>query len=161
MQKIGQCIWLDGQAEEASKFYASVFKNTKVLSVSHYDKASAKVSGQPEGSVLTVEMEIEGQNFTLLNGGPLFKLTEAISFVINCETQEEIDHYWTRLSAHKESEQCGWLKDKFGVSWQVVPSIMGALMSEQNPKKSQAVMAAMLRMHKLDIAKLQEVYDNA
>lgn len=159
MQKISNCLWFNNQAEEAAQFYVSVFGgNSKVGTVLHYDEASAEVSGQPAGSVLTVAFTLHGQDFMALNGGPLFKFTEAISLVVNCDTQEEVDHYWNALSAVPASEQCGWLKDKFGVSWQIVPTVMEKLLSGDSAK-SQRAMKAMLDMKKLDIAKLQEAYD--
>lgn len=157
MQKIVPCLWFDTRAEEAAAFYASIFKQSKIMQVTRYDKASAEASGRPEGSVLTVEFEIEGQPFTALNGGPLFKFSEAISFVVNCETQEEIDHYWERLSegGDERAQQCGWLKDKYGVSWQIVPTILYALLEDPDKAKAGRVMAAMLRMKKLEIEPLR------
>lgn len=149
MQKVSPFLWFDSQAEEAAKFYVSVFKSSKLGNIVRYDAASAKAGNRPEGSALTVSFELEGVDFTALNGGPLYKFTPAISFVITCEDQAEIDHYWDELSAVPEAEQCGWLVDKFGVSWQVVPKDMGKLIS--NP----AGMQAMLKMKKLVIAELQ------
>lgn len=151
MQKITPFLWFDDQAEEAATFYTSVFKNSKIVNVSRYDAESAKVSGRPEGSAMVVEFEIEGQPFNALNGGPQFKFTEAISFVIHCVDQEEVDYYWDKLSEGGDpaSQQCGWLKDKYGVSWQVVPNALGELI--KNPK----AMQAMLQMKKLDIAQLE------
>src|SRR6266404_8939705 len=144
MQKISPFLWFDSQAEEAANFYVSVFKNSKIGTVTSYDAAAAKAGGQPEGSVLTVSFMLEGQDFTALNGGPIFKFTEAISFVITCENQAEIDYYWGKLSAVPEAEQCGWLKDKYGVSWQVVPKNLDKLIS------TPAGMQAMLKMKKLN-----------
>ena len=149
MQKISPFLWFDDNAEEAVKFYTSIFKNSRLGHVSRYDAAAAKASGRPEGSVLTISFQLEGQDFTALNGGPVFKFTEAISFSVVCEDQAEIDHYWEKLSAHPESEQCGWLKDKFGVSWQIVPKNLDKLIS------SPAGMQAMLKMKKFDIAQLE------
>jgi predicted 3-demethylubiquinone-9 3-methyltransferase (glyoxalase superfamily) len=149
MQKISSMLWFDTQAEEAAEFYTSVFKKSKMGRVMRYDAASAKASGQPEGSVLTVGFQIEGVDFTALNGGPIFKFTEAISFVVICEDQAEIDYYWDKLSAVPESEQCGWLKDKFGVSWQVVPKDMDSLI------KSPKAMEAMMQMKKINIEELR------
>lgn len=149
MQKISPFLWFDDQAEEAANFYVSVFKNSKVGNTMRYDAASAKASGRPEGSVLTVSFQLEGQDFTALNGGPVFKFTEAISFVITCEDQEEIDYYWEKLSAVPQFEQCGWCKDKYGVSWQVVPKDLDELIG------SPAGMAAMLKMKKLNIDELK------
>lgn len=159
MQKITPFLWFDTQAEEAANFYVATFKNSKLGNVARYDEASAKVSGRPPGSVMTIEFEIEGQTFTALNGGPIFKFTPAISFVVNCETQEEVDHLWSALSAVKEAEQCGWLQDKYGVSWQIVPTILSKLVSDPDPKKSQRVIQAMLQMKKLDIVELQKAYN--
>jgi len=149
MQKISPFLWFDDQAEEAVNFYTSIFKNSKVGHVSRYDAASAKASGRPEGSVLTVSFQLEGQDFTALNGGPIFKFSEAISFSVACKDQEEIDYYWEKLSAVPESEQCGWLKDKYGLSWQIVPENMDELI------KSPAAMAAMLKMKKINIDELK------
>lgn len=159
MQKITPFIWLNNNAEEAMNFYTSVFKNSRILNVSRSGKEGAAVSGRPEGSVMVASIELEGQRFDLINGGPEFKLTEAISFVINCEDQAEVDHYWDKLTEGGQEVQCGWLKDKFGLSWQVTPTIMGKLMSDPDKAKSGRVMAAMLTMKKIDIAKLQEAYD--
>ncbi|MBI5906709.1 VOC family protein [Candidatus Saccharibacteria bacterium] len=150
MQKISPFLWFDSQAEEAANFYTSVFKNSKVGHISRYDAASAKASGQPEDSVLTVSFQLEGQDFTALNGGPLFKFSEAISFSVECKDQAEIDYYWGKLSARPESEQCGWLKDKFGLSWQIVPKNMDALI------KSPKAMQALMQMKKIVIADLQK-----
>ena len=157
MQKITSCLWFDTKAEEAAAFYVSIFKQSKIMRVTRYDQASAEVSGRPEGSVLTVEFEIEGQPFTALNGGPLFKFTEAVSFVVNCETQAEVDHYWEKLSegGDERAQQCGWLKDKYGVSWQIVPTILATLLADADKAKAGRVMAAMLRMKKLEIEPLR------
>ena len=157
MQKITSCLWFDTKAEEAAAFYVSIFKQSKIMQVTRYDQASAEVSGRPEGSVLTVEFEIEGQPFTALNGGPLFKFTEAVSFVVNCETQAEVDHYWEKLSegGDERAQQCGWLKDKYGVSWQIVPTILATLLADADKAKAGRVMAAMLRMKKLEIEPLR------
>jgi predicted 3-demethylubiquinone-9 3-methyltransferase (glyoxalase superfamily) len=157
MQKIVPCLWFNNNAEEAVKLYTSLFKDSKILNTSRYDEESAKVSGQSAGSVLTVEFELEGQKFTALNGGPLFKFTEAISFQVFCKTQKEIDELWEKLTAHGgEESQCGWLKDKFGLSWQIVPTILGELLSDPDKAKASRAMHAMLQMKKLDIAKLEE-----
>src|SRR5258708_4173311 len=150
MQKISPFLWFDSEAEQAAKFYTSVFKNSKMGETLRYDEASAKVSGQPEGSVLTVEFELEGVKFTALNGGPQFKMTQAISFVILCDTQEEIDYYWEKLSEGGEAGQCGWINhDKFGVTWQVVPTGFQELI------KTPGGMKAMMSMTKFDIAALK------
>jgi predicted 3-demethylubiquinone-9 3-methyltransferase (glyoxalase superfamily) len=152
MEKITTCLWFDGKAEEAAKFYTSVFKNSKMGFVSKYDEDAAKASGQPAGSVMTVTFELEGRNFMGLNGGPAFKFTEAISLMVNCDTQEEVDYYWDKLtSGGGEESMCGWLKDKYGLSWQIVPSDLEKLMSSKEPGKPQRVMAEVLKMKKLDI----------
>ena len=158
MQKITPFLWFDHQAEEAAKFYTSIFKNSEAGKIARYGEEASKISksGRPPGSVLTVEFEIEGQKFVALNGGPLFKFNESISFVVNCETQEEVDYFWKKLTADGGQEsQCGWVKDKFGVSWQVVPTILPELLSDKDAAKSERVMKAMLQMVKLDIGKLK------
>lgn len=159
-QKITPCLWYDGNAQDAASFYASVFKGSEIGKTMKYDEASAKGSGQPEGSVLVVEFEIAGQKFVGLNGGPHFKFNEAISFMIDCRDQPEVDYYWSKLTADGgEESQCGWLKDKFGLSWQVVPSVMNDLLMGPDPEGSKRAMAAMMTMKKLDIQKLQDAYD--
>ena len=158
-QKITPFLWFDTQAEEAAKFYVSVFKNAKMGSVSRYGKEGFEIHHMPEGTTLVAEFEIEGQKFSALNAGPAFKFNEAISFLVNCESQEEVDYYWNKLSAVPASEQCGWLKDKFGLSWQIVPSALDKLFSDPDKAKAGRVMNAMLQMKKLDIAKLQAAYD--
>jgi predicted 3-demethylubiquinone-9 3-methyltransferase (glyoxalase superfamily) len=160
-QKIVPCLWFDSQAEEAARFYASVFPNSKIGQITHYGKAGQEIHGRPEGSVLTVEFELDGQTFTALNGGPLFRFNEAVSFQIFCETQEEVDDYWDKLSAGGDpaAQQCGWLRDRFGLSWQVVPSAMMRMLSDPDAVKSQRAMAAMMQMQKLDIAALQRAFD--
>lgn len=155
MQKITPFLWFDNQAEEAVNFYASVFKNAKVGKITRYGKAGPG----PEGSVLTASFELEGLEFTALNGGPHFKFTEAISFQVSCETQEEVDYFWDKLSEGGEIQQCAWLKDKFGVSWQVVPTALPRLLGDPDAEKANRVMQAMLQMKKIEIAKLQEAYD--
>ena len=155
MQKITPFLWFNDGAEAAVKFYTSIFKKSKIGKIARYDKAGEKVAGRPAGSVMTVEFEIEGQEFIALNGGPIFKFNESVSFVVNCKTQAEVDYYWKKLTAGGKEVQCGWLKDKFGVSWQIVPTVLGELMSTQDAAKSQRVMAAMLKMVKLDIKKLK------
>ena len=153
MPKITPFLWYDNQAEEAANFYVSIFKNSKVLGVTRYGEAG---SG-PKGSVLTAAFELAGQKFTALNGGPQFKFTEAISFVVNCETQEEVDYFWEKLIAGGGQESmCGWLKDKYGLSWQVVPAILPELLQEKDPEKSNRVMQALMQMKKLDIATLKQ-----
>jgi predicted 3-demethylubiquinone-9 3-methyltransferase (glyoxalase superfamily) len=156
MQKITPFLWFNDNAEEAVKFYTSVFKNSNIGKIARYDQAGEKASGRPAGSVMTVEFQLEGQEFVALNGGPMFKFTEAISFVVNCETQEEVDYYWEKLSAGGKEVQCGWLKDKFGLSWQIVPTVLGELLSDKDAAKAQRVMQAMLKMVKLDIKKLKQ-----
>jgi predicted 3-demethylubiquinone-9 3-methyltransferase (glyoxalase superfamily) len=162
MQKITPFLWFDHQAEEAAKFYTTVFKNSKAGRILRYGEEVAKVSSSrtPVGSVLTIEFELEGQKFVALNGGPLFKLNESISFVVNCETQEEVDYFWERLTADGGQEsQCGWLKDKFGLSWQVVPTALIDMLHDKDSKKSERVTAAMLQMKKIDIGKLKAAYE--
>jgi len=160
MQKITPFLWFDDKAEEAAKFYVSLFKNSKIGDIARYDEAGAKASGRPNGSVMVIEFQLNGQNFVGLNGGPHFKFTEAVSFVVNCETQEEVDYFWEKLSeGGGEKVQCGWLKDKYGVSWQIVPSILAELMADKDVAKTQRVMQALLQMTKLDIQKLKQVYD--
>lgn len=156
MQKITPFLWFDDKAEEAVNFYVSIFPNSKIGAVARYGEAGAKASGRPVGSIMTMEFELAGQKFAALNGGPVFKFSPAISFVVNCETQEEVDHFWNKLSANKAAEQCGWLQDKYGVSWQIVPSALGRLMSDPDPEKSQRVMQAMLKMKKIDIKTLEQ-----
>jgi predicted 3-demethylubiquinone-9 3-methyltransferase (glyoxalase superfamily) len=159
MPKITPFLWFDDQAEEAVKFYTSIFKNSKTGRILRYDEEAAKASGRPAGSVLTVEFELDGQKFVALNGGPQFKFNESISFVVNCETQEEVDYYWQKLTADGGQEsQCGWLKDKFGVSWQITPSVLIDMLHDKDPEKAGRVMKAMLQMQKIDIAKLKAAY---
>jgi predicted 3-demethylubiquinone-9 3-methyltransferase (glyoxalase superfamily) len=153
-QKITPCLWFDGNAEEAVDFYTSVFKNSKKEIVSHYGEGAP----MPKGTVLTIRFQIETQEFLALNGGPFFKFTEAVSFVINCETQEEIDYYWEQLSAGGTKVECGWLKDKFGVSWQVVPTVLGEMMTDKDEEKSSRVMQALMKMKKLDLKSLKQAY---
>jgi len=155
MQKITPFLWFDNQAEEAMNFYVSIFKNSKTLSCTRYGDAGPG----PKGTVIVASFELDGQEFMALNGGPRFKFTEAVSFVVSCETQAEIDEMWARLSAGGEESQCGWLKDKFGLSWQVVPPILSKLMQDKDPQKSNRVMQALLQMKKIDIATLQRAYD--
>jgi predicted 3-demethylubiquinone-9 3-methyltransferase (glyoxalase superfamily) len=158
-QRITPFLWFDHQAEEAANFYVSVFRNSKIRGIARYDEEAAKASGRPTGSVMTVAFELDGQAFTGLNGGPLFTFTEAVSFVVNCETQEEVDHFWNKLSAGGQEVQCGWLKDRFGVSWQVVPTILVEMLQDKDSEKSRRVMAAMLKMKKIEIEALRQAYD--
>jgi len=155
MQKITPFLWFDNQAEEAMNFYTSIFKNSKVSSVTRYGEAGP---GQ-KGTVMTATFQLDGQEFIALNGGPHFKFTEAISFSVDCKTQEEVDEFWKRLSEGGEEGQCGWLKDKYGLSWQINPRILGEMLSDPDPNKSKSVMEAMLRMKKIDIGRLKEAYD--
>jgi predicted 3-demethylubiquinone-9 3-methyltransferase (glyoxalase superfamily) len=155
MQKITPFLWFDNNAEDAAKFYTSIFKNSKIGKIARYGDAGPG----PKGSVMTVEFELNGQQFVALNAGPQFKFTEAISFVVNCESQQEIDYFWEKLTAAGQEVQCGWLKDQFGLSWQVVPTALGKMMSDPNPAKSQRVMTAMLKMIKIDLPTLQRAYD--
>lgn len=161
MQKITPFLWFDNQAEEAMNFYVSIFKNSKVLSVQRYGAEGAEVSAMPKGSVMTANFQLNGQEFVALNGGPIYKITPAISFVVNCETQAEVDEMWAKLTAGGEEVQCGWLTDKFGVSWQIVPVQLGKLLGDSDPVKAGRVMQAMLQMKKIDIAGLQRAYDSA
>ena len=157
MQKITSNLWFDNQAEEAAKFYTSIFKNSKIGRITRYGKEGFEIHGMPEGTVMTVEFWIEEQGFLALNGGPHFKFNEAISFIVNCNTQEEVDYYWEKLSegGDEKAQMCGWLKDKFGLSWQIVPTALPEMLNDPDPKKSQPVMKAMLQMKKIDIATLQ------
>ncbi len=159
MQKITPCLWFDNQAEEAVKFYTSVFKNSKITSVLRYDEAASKAAGRPKGSAMVVAFELDGQKFTALNGGPIFKFNEAISFVVNCQTQEEVDYYWKKLSTVPEAEQCGWLKDKYGLSWQIVPTVLVEMLQDKDKKKVARVTEAFLKMKKFDIADLKKAYE--
>ena len=156
MQKITPFLWFNDNAEAAVKFYTSIFKKSKIGKIARYDEAGAKVSGRPAGSVMTIEFQLEGQEFVALNGGPEFKFTEAVSFVVNCKTQAEVDKFWKKLSAGGKEVQCGWLRDKFGLSWQIVPTVLVALLADKDAAKSQRVMQAMLKMVKLDIDKLKQ-----
>ncbi|MEO9363680.1 MAG: VOC family protein [Nitrososphaera sp.] len=158
MQKITPFLWFDSNAEEAAKFYTSIFKNSRIIDISRYGEAGAGASGRLNGTVMTALFELERQQFIALNGGPVFKFSPAISFVVNCETQQEVDEFWEKLSEGGETEQCGWLKDKFGVSWQVVPTVLGEMMMDKDPKKSERVMQAMLQMKKIDIEGLRKAY---
>ena len=155
--KISPFLWFESKAEEAANFYVSIFKNSRINGVSRYGDEGLGEAG----SVMVVKFQLEGQEFLALNGGPTFKITPAISFVVDCETQQEVDEFWEKLSAGGEASQCGWLTDKFGLSWQIVPSILGELMQHEDIEKSGRVMKAMLQMEKLDIQKLQQAYDHA
>jgi predicted 3-demethylubiquinone-9 3-methyltransferase (glyoxalase superfamily) len=157
MDRIAPCLWFDHQVEEAATFYVSVFKNSKILAVSRYTKAGVEIHHRPAGSVMTVEFELDGQRFTALNGGPVFTFNEAISLQVFCDTQRDIDYYWDKLSQSGDptAQQCGWLKDRYGVSWQVVPRMMGDLFTDHTSGKTERVMEAMLRMKKISIAELE------
>jgi len=155
MQKITPFLWFDHQAEEAMNFYISIFKNSKVVSIARYGEAGPG----PKGSVMTAAFQLDGQDFVALNGGPQFTFSPAISFVVNCKTQEEVDEFWEKLSDGGKENQCGWLDDKFGVSWQIVPSVLGQLLSDADPVKSGRVMQAMLQMTKIDIAGLKRAFE--
>ncbi len=155
MQKITPFLWFDDKAEEAMNFYTSIFKNSKVLGFTRYGEAGPG----PQGSVMTATFQLDGQEFTALNAGPRFKFTEAISLVVNCKTQDEVDEFWEKLSEGGEKSRCGWLKDKYGLSWQVVPTVLAELYGDKDPEKSKRVMQAMLQMDKLDIKTLKQAYD--
>ena len=155
MQKIVPFLWFDGQADEAVNFYTSIFKNATITSVTRYGDAGPG----PKGSIMSATFELDGQEFYALNGGPMFKFSPAISFFVKCETQEEVDYYWSKLAAGGQTNQCGWLQDKFGVSWQVVPTLLGKLLGDKDAAKANRVMQAMLKMTKLDVAGLQRAYD--
>ena len=158
MQKITPFLWFDNNAEEAAKYYISIFKNSKIIDIVHYGESGAEASGRPEGTVMIVTFELEGQRFMALNGGPVFKFSPAISFLVNCNTQEEVDELWEKLSEGGEKEQCGWLKDKFGASWQIVPNVLGEMLQDRDAKKSERVMEALLQMKKIDIQGLRKAY---
>jgi predicted 3-demethylubiquinone-9 3-methyltransferase (glyoxalase superfamily) len=158
-QKITPFLWFDDKAEEAAKFYTSIFKNSKIGKMIRYDEEAAQASGRPAGSVMTVEFQLEGQEFVALNGGPHFKFTEAVSFVVNCEAQEEVDYFWSKLSAGGEESRCGWLKDKFSLSWQIVPVVLIEMLADKDTAKAKRVMHAMLQMDKIDIPILKKAYD--
>ncbi|TMQ64269.1 MAG: VOC family protein [Candidatus Eisenbacteria bacterium] len=155
MTKITPFLWFDTQAEEAARFYISIFKNSRIVNMTHYGDAGPG----PRGSVMTVDFELDGQPFIALNGGPHFQFTEAISLSVDCKTQREIDEFWSKLSAGGEQGQCGWLKDKYGLSWQVNPTILGEMLNDPDSERSTSVMKAMLKMKKLDITALKEAYD--
>jgi Uncharacterized protein conserved in bacteria len=154
MQKITPFLWFDGKAEEAMHFYVSIFKNSKVGAITRYGDAGPG----PKGTVMVVTFQLDGQEFIALNGGPQFTFSPAISFVVNCETQEEVDAFWEKLSEGGEKLQCGWLRDKYGLSWQIVPTVLGEMMQDKDAEKSQRVMKAMLQMTKLDIKRLKQAY---
>jgi predicted 3-demethylubiquinone-9 3-methyltransferase (glyoxalase superfamily) len=158
MPKITPFLWFDDKAEEAVNFYTSIFHNSKVMVTTRYGKEGAEASGRPRGTVMTVAFQLDGQDFVALNGGPHFRFTEAISFVVNCESQEELDYYWGKLSegGDEKAQQCGWLKDKYGLSWQIVPTVLGELLNDPDPDKSRGVMEVLLGMKKIDMEKLKQ-----
>jgi predicted 3-demethylubiquinone-9 3-methyltransferase (glyoxalase superfamily) len=160
IQKITPCLWLDDQALEVAEFYTAIFRNSKIVKVARYGEAGREAHGKPAGTVMTVAFELDGQTFTALNGGPMFKFNEAISFQVDCETQKEVDYYWDKLSegGDARAQQCGWLKDKYGVSWQIVPRVLIELIGDPDPARSGRVMDAMLQMKKIDIDGLERAY---
>ncbi len=159
-QRIAPCLWFDHQAEEAVAFYTAIFRNSKVVKIARYGEAGHEVHGRTAGTVMTVAFELDGQAFTALNGGPIFQFNEAMSLQINCQTQAEVDHYWDKLSegGDAKAQQCGWLKDRYGVSWQVVPAVLPEMMTDPDSRRSGRVMKAMLQMKKLDIDALKQAY---
>jgi predicted 3-demethylubiquinone-9 3-methyltransferase (glyoxalase superfamily) len=160
IQKISPCLWFNDQAEEAVKLYTGIFRNSKIGKISRYTEAGKETHGRPPGSVMTVEFQLEGQSFTALNGGPQFKFTEAVSFQVFCETQQEVDQYWEKLGegGDKSAQVCGWLKDRYGLSWQIVPMVLPQMVGDPDPVKAGRVMTAMMKMKKLDIEQLQKAY---
>jgi len=156
MQKITPFLWFDSQAEEAVNFYVSLFRNSKIVNLARYGDDGAKASGRPKGSVMTIAFQLDGQQFVALNGGPVFTFSPAISLLVNCESQEEVDRLWEKLSAGGEPQQCGWIKDKYGVTWQIVPMVLGALLGDPDAAKAQRVMQAMLQMTRIDINGLRQ-----
>jgi len=159
MQKISPFLWFDDNAEEAAKFYTSIFKNSKIGKISRYGKEGYEIHRRPAGTVMTVEFEIDGQKFIALNGGPQFKFTEAVSFSVDCKTQDEVDELWEKLTDGGEEAACGWLKDKYGLSWQINPTILGEMLQDKDPKRAGRVMEAMLKMKKIDIRALKKAYE--
>ncbi|MBI5580023.1 MAG: VOC family protein [Deltaproteobacteria bacterium] len=160
IQKITPCLWFDNQAEEAANFYISIFNNSEIGRITRYGKEGHEIHGKPAGTVMTVEFKLDGQAFTALNGGPIFKFSEATSFQVHCGTQEEVDYYWEKLSegGDEKAQQCGWLKDKYGLSWQVIPKLLSEFLSDPDSEKSQRAMKAMLQMKKIDIKKIKRAY---
>lgn len=165
MRKITPFLWFDNEAEEAANFYTSIFSakggNSKITQTTYYPKAAEEVSGKPAGSIMTISFQLEGQDFVAINGGPEFKFNESISFMVNCETQEELDYYWDKLKegGDEKAQICGWLKDKFGLSWQIVPTIWSEMLQDKDTEKTERVMKALLQMKKIDIAKLKQAYE--
>lgn len=160
IQKITPCLWFDDQAEDAAEFYTRIFPNSKITKITRYSEAGYEIHGKPAGSVMTVTFELDGQGFTALNGGPDFKFNEAVSLQIHCDSQKDVDYYWSKLTegGDERAQQCGWLKDKYGVSWQVDPEVLIEMLNDADLQKAQRVMERMLRMKKLDIAELKEAY---
>jgi predicted 3-demethylubiquinone-9 3-methyltransferase (glyoxalase superfamily) len=159
-QRITPCLWFDDQAEQAARFYVEVFQNSRIVDIARYGEAGREIHGRPAGSVMTVAFELDGQSFTALNGGPVFKFNEAISLQVYCETQDEVDHYWEKLSAggDEKARQCGWLKDQYGLSWQIIPTVLIEMISDPDHERSQRVFTAMLQMKKLDIDGLKRAF---
>jgi predicted 3-demethylubiquinone-9 3-methyltransferase (glyoxalase superfamily) len=157
-QRISLCLWFDDQAEEAARFYTSIFPNSRIAATTRYTKENAQIAGRPEGSVLTVAFELDGQPFAALNGGPIFQFSEAISIVVHCASQQEVDHYWNALSkgGDEAAQQCGWLKDRYGVSWQIVPALLFELLDDPDPEVARKATAAMMQMKKLDVEALRK-----
>jgi predicted 3-demethylubiquinone-9 3-methyltransferase (glyoxalase superfamily) len=160
IQRITPCLWFDDQAEAAVEFYTAIFRNSRIVRISRYGEAGRDVHGRPAGSVMVVAFELDGQAFTALNGGPVFKFNEAVSFQVHCDTQEDVDYYWTRLSegGDEKAQQCGWLKDRYGVSWQIVPTVLSEMIGDPDSVRSQRAMEAMLQMKKIDIATLKKAF---
>ncbi len=159
MRKITPFLWFDDNAEEAARFYVSVFPNSRVRTVTRYSEAGAEASGRPKGSVMTVTFEIDGRQVIALNGGPNFRFTEAVSFVVNCDSQKQVDDLWEKLCRGGEEGQCGWLKDRYGLSWQIVPSALAEMVSDPDPARSDSVVRALVKMKKIDLAELRKAYD--
>jgi predicted 3-demethylubiquinone-9 3-methyltransferase (glyoxalase superfamily) len=158
MQKFTPCLWFDDKAEEAANFYTNIFKNSAIETINHYGEAGAEVSGRPQGTVMTVTFQLDGQEFMALNGGPHFTFSPAISFIVNCQTQEELDELWEKMSEGGKKQQCGWLRDKYGLSWQIVPAVVGEMLQDEEPEKAERVMKAVLNMGKIDIESLKRAY---
>lgn len=161
MQKITPCLWFDNQAEEAANFYISIFENSKIIRIGRYGKEGFEIHGRPEGTVMGVDFELNGQPFSALNGGPIFKFNEAVSLQVLCDDQQEIDYYWNKLSegGDEKAQQCGWLKDKYGLSWQIVPATLFGMVSDPASEKSQRAMKAMLQMKKIDLEEIKRAYE--
>ncbi len=157
-QGVTACLWFDNNAEEAANFYTSIFKNSRITGIARYGEAGSEATGRPKGTAMTVAFELQGQEFLALNGGPAFTFSPAISFIVNCEAQNEVDALWEKLSEGGAPQQCGWVTDKYGVSWQIVPSVLGAMMQDKDPAKTNRVMTALLQMKKIDIGALMAAY---